>query len=381
MLIQEMEEATYDLAVVGGGILGLAHAYHAARRGLRVAVFEGSPEAQGASIRNFGLIWPIGQSATNYALAMRSREIWLDILRASGLYHRPSGSLHLTYREDEAEVGREFAREGPKLGFDCEWLDRKQVPSKSLAVREDGLLGALSSPTEIMVDPRQVLYELPHFLAAELKVGFHYGAIVSAIELPRLYVGSKRYRAPRAVICPGNELNSLYSDQLSGLGLKVCKLQMLRTPAQPRSWQLGPALAGGLTLRFYPSFQICSSLSCLRERISRETPHFDRWGIHTMVSQGADGSLTFGDSHEYGDTPSPFLRTDIEELILGHISSYLAVPDMRVAERWYGVYAKDPQQPYSQLQPEPGVTIVTGPGGAGMTLSFAIAQRVIDTIL
>jgi hypothetical protein len=111
-------------------------------------------------------------------------------------------------------------------------------------------------------------------------------------------IGNKRYQAHKALICPGGELNSLYGDQLSGLGLTLCKLQMMRTAAQPDSWQLGPALADGLTLRFYPSFQICSSLDALRERISRETPELDRWGIHTMVSQGADGSLTFGDSHE-----------------------------------------------------------------------------------
>jgi glycine/D-amino acid oxidase-like deaminating enzyme len=55
MLIRQTETA-YDLAIVGGGILGLAHAYQAARKGLRVAVFEGSQQAQGASTRNFGLI-------------------------------------------------------------------------------------------------------------------------------------------------------------------------------------------------------------------------------------------------------------------------------------------------------------------------------------
>ncbi len=375
------EEGTYDLAVVGGGILGLAHAYHAARLGLRVAVFEASPHAQGASTRNFGLIWPIGQSAENYGLAMRSREIWLDVLRASGLYHRPAGSLHLSYRQDEAEVAREFARLGPNVSFDCEWLDRKQVSSKSSSVRDEGLLGALWSPTEIMVDPRQILSELPRYLAAKLGVKFHYGSVVTSLEMPQLLIGNKRYQARKVVICPGSQLNGLYSDELSGVGLILCKLQMMRTSVQPDCWQLGPALAGGLTLRFYPSFQICSSLDALRERIRRETPELDRWGIHTMVSQGADGSLTFGDSHQYDSAPSPFLRSDVEELIRGHIRGYLAAPDFRVAERWYGVYTKHPSQPYCQLQADADVTLVTGLGGAGMTLSFAIAERVIGSIV
>jgi D-hydroxyproline dehydrogenase subunit beta len=75
------------VAVVGAGIVGLAHAYAAARRGQKVVLFERTNPAVGASIRNFGLIWPIGQPAGRlFQRALRSREIWRAISVEAGFW-------------------------------------------------------------------------------------------------------------------------------------------------------------------------------------------------------------------------------------------------------------------------------------------------------
>ena len=107
-----------DVAIVGAGILGLAHAYIAAKAGKSVVVFEKNPRAAGASVRNFGMVWPIGQPAgTMLELSLRSREFWLEMLDQANLPRRETGSLHVTYRADEAAVAQEFAELGPKLGY------------------------------------------------------------------------------------------------------------------------------------------------------------------------------------------------------------------------------------------------------------------------
>jgi hypothetical protein len=61
-------------------------------------------------------------------------------------------------------------------------------------------------------------------------------------------------------------------------GFTRCKLQMMRTHPQPDGWRLGPTLAGGLTLRFYPSFRIPPSLPRLAARISATMHEYERWG-------------------------------------------------------------------------------------------------------
>ena len=136
-------------------------------------------------------------------------------------------------------------------------------------------------------------------------------------------------------------------------------------------------LAAGLTLRHYKSFECCPTLPALSARLARESPWYDRYGIHVMVAQNAGGELILGDSHEYGAMVDPFDKTEIDDLILGYLETFLNAPGLRIAARWHGVYAKHPGKHAVVLEPAAGVTVVTGTGGAGMTLSFGLAEQVV----
>src|SRR5579872_539900 len=233
-------ELKADIAIVGAGILGLAHAYGAARRGQKVVVFERNSRAMGASVRNFGMIWPIGQPhGKMHGIAMRSREIWTEVLQEARLPHFPTGSLHVVYRDDEAAVAREFSELAPSLGYHCQWLNASGVLERSQAVRPEGLLGGLWSATELTIDPRITIAALPEFLSERFGVQLRFGAAVRSIELPRIETGAELWKVDSVIVCGGDDFETLYPDHFAVAGLTRVKLQMLRTPPQPDSWKLG----------------------------------------------------------------------------------------------------------------------------------------------
>jgi FAD dependent oxidoreductase TIGR03364 len=339
-------------------------------------VFERDLRACGASVRNFGLVWPIGQPhGAMYEMALLSRATWIEVLDNARLPYWPDGSLHVVYREDEAAVATEFADLAPALGYECAWLSTQRVLARSPAVRPDGLLGGLWSPTEIIVDPRITLAALPAYLHERFGVELRFGCAVHRIDLPVIEAGTESWLVDQVIVCSGADFESLYPETYAEAGLTRVKLQMLRTASQPDGWRMGPALAAGLTLRFYSAFQVCTTLPALQQRILEEAPQYDRWGIHGLVSQTAAGELTLGDSHEYGLAIDVFNREEIDQLMLRYICGFLRAPSWEIAQRWYGVYAQHPDKPYLGLTPEPGVRIVTSPGGSGMTLSFGVAEE------
>ena len=98
-----------SVGIVGAGIVGLAYATAAVDRGHRVTLFERDSAASSASVRNFGMLWPIGQALTpSYGTALRSLTRWRRIATETDLWLNPCGSLHVAHEDDERDVLQQF---------------------------------------------------------------------------------------------------------------------------------------------------------------------------------------------------------------------------------------------------------------------------------
>ncbi len=149
--------ATYDLVVVGAGIVGLAHALAARRRGLSVAIVDREAEAIGASVRNFGFVTVTGQQAGRcWSRAMRSRDVWEEVAPRAGIAIEHQGLLVAARRPEAMAVLEAF--QATEMGADCALLTASELRRDHGAILSDAPFeGALWSPHERRVESRHAI--------------------------------------------------------------------------------------------------------------------------------------------------------------------------------------------------------------------------------
>jgi FAD dependent oxidoreductase TIGR03364 len=372
-----MVSRNFDLAVIGGGVIGLAHAYVAARAGKRVAVIERDARANGASIRNFGFITVTGQErGESWRLARRTRDIWADVAPEAGLRIEQQG-LYVMARSPEAMAVIE-AFLGTEMGEGCRLLRPEQFRALAHGLGGPDLQGALFSPHELRVESRSAIPAMAAWLEKSLGVAFFYETVVFEASPPRLRTSRGFIEADASVVCPGDDFVTLYPDRIAAHGLRKCRLSMLKL-ADP-GLRLPGALMSDLSLTRYRGYAALPEARALEEKLRAGQPsHFDN-GVHLIVAQGADGGLIVGDSHHYDHLPVPFAPAAAERDILDEYARATGRDAPPVLERWTGVYATTAGRTYLADAPEPGVRLVIVTGGTGASTCFGIAEKVIGEL-
>jgi FAD dependent oxidoreductase TIGR03364 len=360
--------------VVGGGVLGTMHAYTALQLGHTVTQLEADLEARKASVRNFGLVWVSGRApGAELSLALRARELWEVIgVSVPGVGFRPDGSLTVAQHPGELAVLEAVAAAPEAMARRFRMLTPAEVPSVNPAIR-GSLLGALHCARDAIVEPRRALPALRAAMTDRGGFTFVGGRTAIAAEPGRVrdHTGAE-WRADLVILCPGAAHAGVAAPWLADAPVRRCRLQMMQT--RPLDERLTTSIADGDSLRYYPAFAVPEAAG-----LPDQAPIGAAWRAQLLIAQRADGELTIGDTHVY-DEPYDFAVEDEPyDHLQARAESILGRALPPVERRWAGVYSQATDASVCvRLTPEPGLVIVTGPGGRGMTLSPAIAAETFE---
>lgn len=379
--------AKFDLIVVGGGILGTFHAYHALKRGLKVALIEKNSTPQGATVRNFGQVVPSGMDLKWQNFGRESLSIYKELQAETDLTVRENGSVYIASNDEEMQLIHELHEINKNNNYESALLSKNDCIKKFDGLRSDYCKGGLFFPQEISVDSGEMIIKLHQLLKEKFDLKIFYNTTVVEInedsECTCLTSEGTYFKSAKVIICGGHEFKTLYPQVFNESDLVVTKLQMLQTKPQG-IYSLPGNILTGLTIRRYECFQECESFENIK---SLEDPNtFDKkFGIHILFKQALDGSVILGDSHEYAtaknsDDLGYELNMEIDEYMINEAKKIIDLPTYEIQRRWFGIYSQCKAKDIFEHNVSPNIHIVTGIGGKGMTGSGGYSKFNINTI-
>ncbi|MFJ4714430.1 TIGR03364 family FAD-dependent oxidoreductase [Streptomyces sp. NPDC088785] len=366
-----------DVVVVGAGIVGLAHAVEAVRRGLSVTVVERDRRPVGASVRNFGHCCVTAQEGELLALAERSRTGWLDAAGRAGLWAPEAGALVVARSATEMAVLEELRE---RRGADAVRLRTRDEAGAALGRPADArgdLVGGALLPADLRVNPREAAPRLAAWLAEQPGATVVWGTNVTGVEEGTVHTPRGPVHGERVLLCVGHDLDRLRPAEAEDHGIERCRLSMARIAA-PEAFVTDAAVLTATSMLRYDAFTATPSAAALRAEVGAHSPELLDAVANVMFTRLPDGTVLVGDSHAYDATEIPFQDEAVSALLLREAARVLGVREVRVTERWQGVYASSPRGPLLVRDIAAGVRAISVTSGVGMTLSFGLAAASFD---
>lgn len=380
----------FDLIVVGAGILGTFHAYHALHLGLNVLLLEKDSRPRGATVRNFGQIIPSGMTGKWVEFGMKGLEVYREIQRKFDITVRENGSVYIASDTDEMQLLHELKAHHDTTGYACELVSKEAIHKKYPALRTTYAREALYFPQELSVEPETMIQRVHTYMKLRFpNLTLSYNAPVIACTEGSAGVevtvsGIQKWVSEKAIICSGSEVKLLFPEVFSNKEQQVCKLQMMRTIPLVDE-QLEGNILTGLSIRRYESFQeYCPSFKKIK--VPDHYNVLQKQGIHILIKKAIDGSFTIGDSHQYVganeiDNLGYELDEQVNKLIISEASRVVSFDVHRVASKWAGYYLQSNQKGITEESVTKNIFIRTGIGGKGMTSGIGYAASSLKAIL
>ncbi len=379
----------FDIVVVGGGILGLSHAYHCLKSGYKVALIEKNDLPRDASVRNFGQVVPSGFNSQWQQYGLESLRLYKEIQQQVDITVRQEGTVYIASNDEEVQLIEELAAINHRNGYASLLLSQRNCLDRYPGIKPAYARAGLFFPEEIVVDPRLAVARLIGYCCEQLSLQYIPHTTIKEIVRSngRIHLDSTSgvtFTADKVFVCSGNEFQLLYPHLFRQSDLKIVKLQMMDTVPQP-SVRIAGSVLTGWTIRRYESFQECASYAGIKAREDQQAYHLQH-GVHILFKQLLDGAVVIGDSHHY--TPvSQHAVADFDTsaalnaFMIAEAQKIYQLDDWQIRNTWLGFYCQCASREVYNETIDEHIHIVTGIGGKGMTGSLGYAKEHITKLL
>lgn len=349
---------TFDVTIVGSGIVGAACALEATRSGLRVIVIEPGVIGGGATAAGMGHIVVMDDSEAQFALTHYSQQLWQEIAPElpREIEYEECGTLWVAADEEEMNDVRRKVRFYETRGVAVEILDGKALAEAEPNLRH-GLAGALLVPGDGVVYPpcaAKYFLDEAQSLGAKLQLGF------SATELSDTGVklSNGEFISTGVTV---NATGSWATELTPGIDVQKRKGHLLITDRYP-----GFVRHQLVELGYLKSAHSISSDSVAFNAQPRKT-----------------GQVLIGSSRQYG-VDNPKVEAAMLSRMLQRAKEYLpGITKLSAIRTWTGFRAATPDK-LPLIGKCPGykrLYLATGHEGLGITTSMGTAKLLVDQLL
>jgi len=384
-----------DVAVIGGGIVGVSTAYELARRGVQVVLLEKGVIGGEQSGRNWGWVRQQNRDLYELPLAMQSLRRWEELSGELGedIGFRRAGILYGTELQSDVAQWESWIARAREIGFNSEILSARELAARIPSGRARWA-GGLWSVTDGRAEPSKAAPAIARG-AQRLGAKVFQNCAVRSLDMSAGRVGgiwTERGRlAADTVVLAGGAWSALFCQHhgidLPAINVIGTALRTAEAPAVVEGCFSGPDFAlrrrldGGYTIAVPGYGRVELAPQNLRHSVKFRTMFRSKLKkklkvrVGTSFFHGPEANATWRD-----DDISPFERTrvldprvDSEWLERGLRNVARVFPELsslRIAHAWAGAIDTTPDLVpiISKVDAQPGLVIASGFSGHGFGL-------------
>ncbi|MBO7725134.1 MAG: NAD(P)/FAD-dependent oxidoreductase [Thermoguttaceae bacterium] len=362
----EQVRESYDVVIIGAGVIGAAAARALARYRLRLLLLDRESDVGSVTSAANSAIVHSGYDPTPGSLKAKmnvvGNRLFPELCRQLDVDLKMIGSLTLAIGDEQVPIIEELAGRAAQNGVPVEILNRDAVLQREPNLTPE-VRSALFAPTAGIVNPFELTIALAEN-AVQNGATLRLNEEVTRIS-PRpdgsytVMTGRGAYRALAVINAAGLHADTLANNALAELG-------------RPADYKIRPRKGEYFVLdHFDPEFLHHTIFTVPTEK-----------GKGILVSPTTHGNYLVGPSAEFTDRKDDFATTDetLAQVLASAQKLVPSIPTRQIIRQFAGLRAVEKRGEFVIDRPAPGLVNLLGIQSPGLTACFAIAEEAVELL-